>query len=95
MEAEGNFTGTNNLFYNNSNDPIFLDNPIVDESPFFVDKDNYDYHITKDSPAVDAGAVVSLLTDFDGENRPSGSGFDIGADEVMSDFLNYLPLMMR
>lgn len=95
LETDSNFTGSNNLFYENDDDPLFLDDPIIDESPRFVDKDNFDYHIKKDSPAVDAGAVVSLSTDFDGENRPSGSGYDIGADEVISDYLNYLPLITR
>jgi len=90
-----NFTGTNNLFYNNQNDPLFLSNPVTLVNPLFVDEDKFDYHIQKDSPAVDAGAVVTLDSDFDGDPRPVGDGYDIGADEVLSDYLNYIPLITR
>lgn len=44
-----------------------------------------DYHITAGSPAVDAGLTLpanALATDYDGEPRPAGAGFDIGADEL-------------
>jgi hypothetical protein len=41
------------------------------------------YHITAVSPAVDQGAATGApATDYDGEARPSGAGFDIGADEM-------------
>jgi len=50
------------------------------------------YHILDDSAAVDAGVVVALalpgsdlFVDIDGQLRPSGEGYDIGADEVVSD----------
>ncbi len=50
------------------------------------------YHILTDSAAVDAGVVVALtlpgtdqFVDIDGQLRPSGEGYDIGADEVVSD----------
>ena len=41
-----------------------------------------DYHIQPTSPAVDAGAMIPILDDFDHEPRPAINGFDIGADEV-------------
>ena len=48
-----------------------------------------DYHLQAVSPVIDGGAAASLinpaidapLTDYDDEARPSGTGFDIGADE--------------
>ena len=50
------------------------------------------YHVLTDSAAVDAGVLVALtlpgtdlLVDIDLELRPSGQGYDIGADEVVSD----------
>jgi len=50
------------------------------------------YHVLTDSAAVDAGVIVALtlpgsdqFVDIDGELRPSGEGYDIGADEVVSD----------
>ncbi len=39
------------------------------------------YHLTGDSAALDAGVVSLCLHDIDGEARPSGLGYDIGADE--------------
>jgi hypothetical protein len=40
-----------------------------------------DYHIADTSPAVDTGMPNGLTQDFDDDPRPSGAGFDIGADE--------------
>ena len=45
----------------------------------------WDYHLGSGSPAVDAGSSRSApRTDFDGESRPMGNRFDIGADELVS-----------
>ena len=76
-------TGSNNLFYGNSNDPNPLTDPVYAD-PDFIDPLADDYHIGEDSPAVDAGATVALSDDFDGDERPIGEGYDIGADEVES-----------
>jgi hypothetical protein len=47
------------------------------------------YHLQGTSPAVDAGVPIALtlpgtdlFIDIDGQLRPSGAGYDIGADEV-------------
>jgi len=46
---------------------------------------DWDYHIAAPSSAIDSGSSNRApATDFDNQARPSGAGFDIGADEVSS-----------
>ena len=47
----------------------------------FVDPHNGDYHVGPKSAALDAGIDANLTSDIDGEIRPQGFTFDIGADE--------------
>jgi uncharacterized repeat protein (TIGR01451 family) len=57
----------------------------ISSNPWFVDPDNWDYHLWVTSPAVDAGHPDEDLApslDIDGEPRPLGSRVDMGADEV-------------
>ena len=49
--------------------------------PAFVDPDNGDYHIGPGSGAIDAGVDAGVYVDIDGEARPFGAGYDLGADE--------------
>ncbi len=43
-----------------------------------------DYHLPPDSPAIDAGMDRPQITeDFEGDPRPLGEGYDIGADEFV------------
>ena len=60
-------TGTVNLW----DDPAFVAGP-----------GDGDYHITGASAALDAGVDAGVTTDIDGERRPFGLGFDVGADEL-------------
>jgi len=57
----------------------------ISSDPWFVDPDNWNYHLWVTSPAVDAGHPDPGLApslDIDGEPRPMGSRVDMGADEV-------------
>jgi uncharacterized repeat protein (TIGR01451 family) len=49
--------------------------------PAFVNPGAGDFHIGPDSTARDAGVDADVNTDMDGDVRPYGSGYDLGADE--------------
>jgi len=51
------------------------------------------YHLSPGSAAIDAGVDAGVTTDIDGDPRPIGLGFDIGADEVCRKI--FLPLVLR
>jgi len=51
----------------------------ISKDPRFVGVGNY--HLSSSSPCIDAGTNAGVYTDMDGEKRPMGRGFDIGADE--------------
>ncbi|MBM4319590.1 MAG: DUF1565 domain-containing protein, partial [Deltaproteobacteria bacterium] len=54
----------------------------ISEDPRFVDRERGDYHLGEGSPCIDSGLELEQAsTDIDGELRPRGAGFDIGADE--------------
>ncbi len=61
----------------------------LDEAGNFVDlrygplTPTGDYRLTLDSPAIDAGSTDASNHDFFGTRRPQGSGFDIGAHEIL------------
>jgi len=50
--------------------------------PAFVDPNAGDYHIGLASAAMDAGVTTDVDDDIDGDPRPQGMGYDIGADET-------------
>jgi hypothetical protein len=54
-----------------------------------------DYHLTEGSAARDLGADAGVAVDIDGQRRPQGTGYDLGADEYPSDWFVYLPSVMR
>jgi predicted outer membrane repeat protein len=63
-------------------------------APAFFDVAAVNYHLTVDSAAIDAGVNAGVSGDLDGNARPKGDGFDIGAYEF-SGGRTYLPLLMR
>jgi hypothetical protein len=54
-----------------------------------------DYHLNFGSPAIDAGVNAGVTTDIDGDPRPSGAGYDIGADEAAPPHRLCLPRLLR
>jgi hypothetical protein len=52
------------------------------------------YHLQAGSAAIDAGVDARVDNDIDGDPRPLGDGFDIGADEFVY-YKIYLPLVQR
>ena len=56
----------------------------IDDNPLLVGEG--DYHLVEGSPCIDAGASEQVPDiDIDGDSRPQGSGYDIGADEYLCD----------
>jgi hypothetical protein len=56
--------------------------------PKFLDATAGDFHLQKDSPAIDKGADLKrqgVATDFEGNSRPQGRAFDIGAFEFIAE----------
>lgn len=83
--TSGNITTVFSL----NNESYASDN--ISSDPMFVD-DN-DFHLTKGSPCIDTGASNEAPdTDIDGDARPHGQGYDIGADEFIS-IPNLMPLL--
>ncbi|MBN1944226.1 MAG: lamin tail domain-containing protein, partial [Bradymonadales bacterium] len=54
----------------------------ISQDPLFVNPAAKDYRVHGWSPAVDTGIEWTLTTDFDGNARPSGVTFDLGAFEI-------------
>ncbi len=62
--------------------------------PNFVNPYGGDYHLAPGSRAIDRGVNAGVADDVDGDQRPYGAGYDIGADELTVWRL-YLPLVLR
>ncbi len=90
--SDGVYPIRNNI-YNSPNDLWGID-------PRFVNPQSGNYHLKIISPAIDAGYNLGSLVvdDFDGNHRPQGLGYDIGAFEMptfKAKFMYYLPVVLR
>jgi hypothetical protein len=76
----------NTLWHGNGTDKDDNLNAILTQgdvtgSPAFVAAAGGDYHIAAASAGRDRGVDAGVRNDMDGETRPFGAGYDIGADE--------------
>ena len=72
-----------NLIYGDNNVATTTNgsNPIIGD-PLFVDVENFNFHISNNSPAIDNGSSIDVPNiDFSNTNRPYGARYDIGAYE--------------
>ncbi len=55
----------------------------IGPNPMLVNPSGFDFHLQSGSPAKDTGMTLSQVpTDFDGNIRPQGAAYDIGAFEL-------------
>ena len=94
IATEGSAVSVNGvLWYDNVKDTdsvtatIQVSNGVTGSPAFAPDG----YHITPASQARDNGIVSGVTTDVDGDLRPYGGGYDLGADEYVCHV--YLPLV--
>lgn len=77
--VEGGWTGVGNIGELAEHDPLFVDPDGPDGIPGNEDDD---FHLSASSPCIDAGDPASTVTeDIEGNPRPAGSGYDMGAYE--------------
>ena len=77
--------GNMNIYNNSTNNCIqdwTLDDDNISSNPLFMNPDAGDFRLQPNSPCIDAGLNIPIITrDLDLNMRPFGSGYDIGAYE--------------
>jgi fibronectin type 3 domain-containing protein len=77
-DIQGGWPGTGNI----NADPLFA-NP---QNPTQAPTANSDYHLTANSPCINAGTSSNApFDDVDGDMRPEDRGYDIGADQFRAE----------
>jgi hypothetical protein len=88
-----------NLFSGNTNNTagaVTSGGNSFNGNPGFVNPAGGDYHLLSSSDAVDAGIDAGIYEDKDGNLRPVGVGFDIGAYEyIYQPQIVNLPVIYR
>jgi len=90
IKGDGIFSGKNLAYRDDgkalySTDTYNPSNDLWNIDPLFVDPAAGDYHLKMTSPAIDAGLSLTDVTDdYEGNHRPQGNAFDIGAYEWLS-----------
>jgi uncharacterized repeat protein (TIGR01451 family) len=59
----------------------------VTGDPAFANPAAWNYHLTAGSAAIDKGVDAGVDVDIDGDPRPTGAGYDVGADEYYNPAL--------
>jgi hypothetical protein len=77
----GSIVSDHNLLYESGRTYSGFAGDVLNKNPLFVNAASMDYHLQSTSPAKDAGVDVGVAMDRDGNVRPQGTGYDIGAYE--------------
>jgi hypothetical protein len=73
-------SGSNNLFFGGGAAPKGVTGSVTGD-PMLANGAGHDFHLLAGSAAIDKGIVTGATTDLDGNPRPTGAAFDIGAYE--------------
>ncbi len=77
-----NIAGSSNLLFGAGAAPSFLTATVAGD-PMLMAPTTFDFHLKSGSPAIDMGITTAAITDYDGNARPQGTAFDIGAYEFV------------
>ena len=80
--VRNNISYQNSVNYTDAGSGTVADHNLLGVDAKFVNAAAGDFHLQAGSPAIDAGATISMVTtDLGGLARPQGAGYDIGAFE--------------